>query len=243
MVSDNYQNEKWQLPEGECACGFPVTHDCCIQAHHESRAVKEHVETVGDEAKTVGPDAVHQLDERETLHTRTDRRTCLTHTMTTLRLLVQKLCKNKIHVYAEISLINLLLHDHSYAGAHTFNTYTCFPLAFSDLMLLVGRQEGHPAWWGAGVVICLERRADSHMVQLMPLPPTVSCFSKIHIGFTFLVPAHPGNPEKGLLNVCVCNLLFQWHAIHQTRKLFSSIRCSQMTKPWLSSHIGCNCKA
>ena len=118
MVSDNYQNEKWQLPEGECACGFPVTHDCCIQAHHESRAVKEHVETVGDEAKTVGPDAVHQLDERETLHTRTDRRTCLTHTMTTLRLLVQKLCKNKIHVYAEISLINLLLHDHSYAGAH-----------------------------------------------------------------------------------------------------------------------------
>ena len=35
-------------------------------------------------------------------------------------------------------------------------------------------------WWGAGVVICLERDADLHMAQLMPLPLTVSCFSKIH---------------------------------------------------------------
>jgi len=40
-------------------------------------------------------------------------------------------------------------------------------------------------WWGAGVVICLERVADLHMAQLMPLPLTVSCFSKIQIGFTF----------------------------------------------------------
>jgi len=43
-------------------------------------------------------------------------------------------------------------------------------------------------WWGAGVVICLERSADLHMAKLMPLPLTVSCFSKIQIGFTFLVP-------------------------------------------------------
>jgi len=40
------------------------------------------------------------------------------------------------------------------------------------------------------MVICLERDADLHMAQLMPLPLTVSCFSKIQIGFTFLVPAH-----------------------------------------------------
>ena len=40
-------------------------------------------------------------------------------------------------------------------------------------------------WWGAGVVICLERGADFHMAQLMPLPLTVFCFSKIQIGFTF----------------------------------------------------------
>ena len=49
-------------------------------------------------------------------------------------------------------------------------------------------------WWGAGVVICLERGADLHMAQLMPLPLSVSCFSKIQIGFTFLVPAHLGSP-------------------------------------------------
>jgi len=44
------------------------------------------------------------------------------------------------------------------------------------------------------VVICLERGADLHMAQLMPLPLTVSCFSEIQIGFTFLVPAHPSSP-------------------------------------------------
>jgi len=51
-------------------------------------------------------------------------------------------------------------------------------------------------WWGAGVVICLERGADLHMAQVMPKPLTVSCFSKIQIGFTFLVPAYPGFPGK-----------------------------------------------
>ena len=81
---------------------------------------------------------------------------------------------------------------------------------FSALMLLVGRQEGHPAckkleWWGTGVVICLERDADMHMAQLMPMPLTVSCFSKIQIGFTFLVPAYPGSPGKrAIKRVCVC---------------------------------------
>ena len=57
------------------------------------------------------------------------------------------------------------------------------------------------------MVICLERGADLHMAQLMPLSLTVSCFSKIQIGFigfTFLVPAHLGSPGKGPLNVCVC---------------------------------------
>ena len=52
--------------------------------------------------------------------------------------------------------------------------------------------------------LCLERGADLHMFQLMPLPLTVSCFSKIQIGFAFLVPAHLGSPGKGPLNVCVC---------------------------------------
>ena len=34
------------------------------------------------------------------------------------------------------------------------------------------------------------------MAQLMPLPLTVSCFSKIQIGFTFLVAAYPGSPGQ-----------------------------------------------
>ena len=83
-------------------------------------------------------------------------------------------------------------------------------IAFSALTLLVGRQEGHPACkkterCGAGMVVCLERGADLHMVQLMPLPLTVSCFSKIRIGFTFLVPAHLGISGKRVVTrVCVC---------------------------------------
>ena len=70
-------------------------------------------------------------------------------------------------------------------------------------MLLAGWQEKQPAckkteWWVAGVVIHLERGADLHMAQLMPLPLTVSAFfSKIQIGFTFLVLAQPGNPGPG----------------------------------------------
>ena len=55
------------------------------------------------------------------------------------------------------------------------------------------------------MVICLEQGADLHMAQLTPLPLTVSCFSKIQIGFTFLVPAHPGSPGKrAVKRVCVC---------------------------------------
>ena len=55
------------------------------------------------------------------------------------------------------------------------------------------------------MVICLERGADLHMAQLMPLPLTDSCFIKIQIGFTFLVPAHPGSPGKrAVKRVCVC---------------------------------------
>jgi len=69
--------------------------------------------------------------------------------------------------------------------------------AFGALMLLVGRQEWHVACRKlSGGVICLERGADLHMVQLTPLPLTVSCYSKILIGFTFLVPAHPGSPGQ-----------------------------------------------
>jgi len=56
------------------------------------------------------------------------------------------------------------------------------------------------------MVICLERGADLHMAQLMPLPLAVSCFIKIQIGFTLLVPAYPGSPKKAVKCVCVCDV-------------------------------------
>ena len=43
----------------------------------------------------------------------------------------------------------------------------------------------------------------------MPLPLTVSCFSKIQTGFTFLVPAHPGSPDRGPLNGSMCVTWYQ----------------------------------
>jgi len=109
-----------------------------------------------------------------------------------------------------------LVHKQSrvYCCNNLLASYTSFP-AFSALTLLVGRQEGHPAckkleWWGTGMVIWLERDADLHMAQLMPQPLTVSCFSKIQIGFTFLIPADPGSSGKrAVKRVYVCVFLYQ----------------------------------
>jgi len=66
------------------------------------------------------------------------------------------------------------------------------------------------------MVICLERGADLHMAQLMPLPVTISCFSKIQIGFTFLVPLTWVFLDKGPLNGCV-----QYHTLHAKTCLWS----------------------
>jgi len=68
-------------------------------------------------------------------------------------------------------------------------------MSFSALMLMVGRQDGHPAckkteWWGAGVVICLERGA-------------VSCFSKIRLVLPSWYQLTRVVPDKGPLNGCV----------------------------------------
>ena len=73
------------------------------------------------------------------------------------------------------------------------------------------------------MVICLERGADLHMAQLMPLPLTVSCFSKIQIGFTFLVPADPGIPgQRAIKRMCVC----------------ATLKMSMMMMMIISLHIG-----
>jgi len=82
--------------------------------------------------------------------------------------------------------------------------------AFNALTLLVGWQEGHPACkkLSGGVLAWLSVWGEVqtwHTAQLIPLPLTVSCFSKIQIGFTSLVLAHPVSPGKRAVKwVCVC---------------------------------------
>ena len=63
------------------------------------------------------------------------------------------------------------------------------------------------------MVICLEQGADLHTAQLMPLSLTVSCSSKIQIGFTCLVPGRLGSPGQRAVErvcdcVCVCVFLY-----------------------------------
>ena len=76
------------------------------------------------------------------------------------------------------------------------------------------------------MVISLERGADLHIVQLMPLPLTVFCFSKIQIGFTFLVPAHPGSPGQRAVKrvLCLCVFYFTAHFL---------VLCNRLN--WLAS--------
>ena len=82
-------------------------------------------------------------------------------------------------------------------------------VAFSALTLLVGWQEGHPAckkteWWGAGVVICLERGADLHM----PIWCHCHSLSLASVNSRLVLPFRyrPTRVvlEKGPLNGCVC---------------------------------------
>jgi len=76
-------------------------------------------------------------------------------------------------------------------------------------------------WWGAGVVICLEQGAYLHMAQLMPLPLTVSCFSKILSGtglpafsaLTLLVGRQEGHPACKKLSGGVLAWLSAWSEV------------------------------
>jgi len=81
------------------------------------------------------------------------------------------------------------------------------------------------------MVICLEREADLHMAQLMPLPLTVSCFSKIQIGFTFLVPVHLGNPGKrAVKRVCVSFLSLLYSSFSAAWVLSSEIKITHAAR-------------
>jgi len=91
------------------------------------------------------------------------------------------------------------------------------------------------------VVICLEQGADLHMVQLIPLPLTVSCSGKIQIGFTFLVPAHPGSPGQRAVKrgcVCVCVCVCRSRAVQTDRVVNHGHFDSQLHYPGSQYHPG-----
>jgi len=107
-----------------------------------------------------------------------------------------KKCKNHPRLFT-IHGMNLesYCNDLYLAPTNTFHSVIILSLQCFDTV----------GWAAAGVVICLERGADLHMAQLMPLPLIVSCFRKIQIGFTYLVLAHPGSPGKrAVKHVYVC---------------------------------------
>jgi len=85
-------------------------------------------------------------------------------------------------------------------------TVSCFSKIQIGLTFLVPDHPGNPGQRAIKrVCVSLTISADLHMAQLMPLPHTVSCFSKIQISFTFLVPAHPDSPRQRTGKwMCVC---------------------------------------
>jgi len=94
-------------------------------------------------------------------------------------------------------------------------------------------------WWGAGVVICLERGVDLHVAQQMPLPLTVSCFRKIQIGLPFCYRLTRVVLDKGPLNVCVCVFwgFYTGHIIAENVKHQSDV-CLSHNVQWLGQQ--CN---
>ena len=103
------------------------------------------------------------------------------------------------------------------------------------------------------MVIYLERGADLHMAQLMPLPLTVSCFSKIQIGFTSLLPAYTGSPgQRAVKWVCVCLCFYkeqqheQCRAVHLVGTFFQlEFRLAQLLlsrRPLLNQPISLACQ-
>ena len=86
--------------------------------------------------------------------------------------------------------------------------------------------------WGSGIVICLERGADLHMAQLMPLPLTISCSSKIQMVLPFWYRLTWVLPDEGPLNACVL-LSILTSALSVTKWL--------RTYPWVLACVTENC--
>ena len=89
-----------------------------------------------------------------------------------------------------------------------------------------GIQPVKTEWWGAGVVICLEQGADLHMAQWIPLPLTVSCFSKSRLVLPFWYRPTRVVPDTGPLNGCVC--------VHARRIVVYSVCFSMWMRVYIS---------
>jgi len=114
----------------------------------------------------------------------------------------------RVCIHAWVSGVILCQQTDTHLACYNCDVHQLISICFGRIVtegvryqiVTSGWQEGHPAcktleWLAAGMVICLERGADLHnMAQLMPVPLTVSCFSKIQVGFTCLILAHLGSP-------------------------------------------------
>ena len=83
-----------------------------------------------------------------------------------------------------------------------FSHFVCYAPSVLWHCWLGGRKGIRPVknW----VVRCWHGYLSGAHAQLMPLPLTISCSSKIQIGFTFLVPAHLGSAgQSAVKRVCV----------------------------------------
>ena len=114
----------------------------------------------------------------------------------------------------------------SYRKPHESNNWNCNVLLLPSVPSVhwrcwLGVRKGiwpvKTEWWGAGMVICLEQGADLHMAQQMPLPLTVSCFSKIQIGLPFWCRLTRVVLDEGPLNG-VCVLLYTWQVCQIQRQ-------------------------
>ena len=108
--------------------------------------------------------------------------------------------KTTSHIATEMQQIV----SHSHKTAHS---------AFSALTLLVGRHEKHPACkkLSGGVLTWLSDWSYMHLCRLAYSPADATAthcllLQYIQIGFTFLVPAHPGSPgQRAIKWVCMCH--------------------------------------
>jgi len=83
------------------------------------------------------------------------------------------------------------------AATQNYVTVLAMILCLQCFDAVVGRQEGHPACkkLSGGVLAWLSVWSEVQTC-IWPADATVSCSSKIQIGFTFLIPAYTGCPGK-----------------------------------------------